>query len=179
MNKPEYYKLIGHSTVDKYIDFIHSNRLEFKQNLKYDREEYFIRSRTCFLIERFVNLNPKLYDKFFSISKDLYHLLKNEYGDGVIFNLQFSLLPNGGKILPHSDLGIGFAFSHRIHIPIITNQNNEFVIDEKKFHFKPGQIVEINNKKFHSVENLNTSLFHRIHIILDYAPLIYEKFIPK
>jgi hypothetical protein len=177
MNKPEYYRLIGYTDVKKYIDFIHDNRLEFKEVLTYNRADFFMKSKTFFLIERFLNHNPKIYDEFLTLSDNLFDLLKSQYGDGLIYNLQFSLLPDGSEIFPHYDVGLGFTFSHRVHVPIITNNNIIFSIGNKNFNFKSGEIVEINNKNEHSVQNLNTKTFYRIHLILDYLPLIYEKFI--
>jgi hypothetical protein len=177
MNKPEYFKNIGYDSPDKYIDFIHTHKLNFVEVNKYDRHEFFNGVKTFFLIERFVNQNPFLYDQFLDISKEFYSILNTEYGDGLIYNLQFSLLPNGSSILPHYDEGLGFTFSHRIHIPLITNENIVFSIDGCEHNFQKGKIIEINNKKKHSVKNLNIKTFYRVHIILDYLPLIYEKFI--
>ena len=57
---------------------------------------------------------------------------------------------------------------HRIHIPIITNDQVIFHIDKIPFFLEEGKVYEINNQKLHSVEN--NSNFDRVHLIIDILP---------
>ena len=83
-------------------------------------------------------------------------------------NVQFSLVPPKGKINEHYDTGLNFSLSHRLHLPIITNDDAFLYIDNKRFNLKVNQLVEVNNKQMHFVEN--NSDYDRIHLIIDYIP---------
>ena len=82
-----------------------------------------------------------------------------------------------GEIIPHVDLGLGFLFSHRIHIPLVTNQNVIFTVEDERFHLKRGHVYEINNSKLHSVQNKNDPTYNRVHLIFDYMTSEYIPFI--
>lgn len=174
MNKPEYVKylsLVDSKQYEEYIDFI-----IFKENNNYNREEFFEGCKTFFLVERFEIKNNELCKKFFDISKDLTKVLNDKFGEGSIYNIQFSLLPPQGKIKPHYDTGLIFSLSHRIHLPIVTNNESIFMIGNQEFKFKVNQLIEINNKKVHSVVNKSKDQ-SRIHLIVDYLPLKYSNYL--
>tara|TARA_Y100000004_G_scaffold27216_2_gene27738 strand:+ start:4360 stop:4893 length:534 start_codon:yes stop_codon:yes gene_type:complete len=174
MNKPEYVKylsLIDSKQYEEYIDFI-----IFKENNNYNREEFFDGCKTFFLVERFEIKNNELCKKFFDISKDLTKVLNDKFGEGSIYNIQFSLLPPQKKIKPHYDTGLMFSLSHRIHLPIVTNNESIFMIGNQEFKFKVNQLIEINNKKVHSVVNKSKDQ-SRIHLIVDYLPLKYSNYL--
>lgn len=65
--------------------------------------------------------------------------------------LQLARMAPGGKILKHSDKGGWATGLHRIHIPIITNPDVQFLMmadAEGNFvplHLAPGDVFEINN----------------------------------
>ena len=174
MNKPEYVKylsLIDSKQYEEYIDFI-----IFKENNNYNREEFFDGCKTFFLVERFEIKNNELCKKFFDISKDLTKVLNDKFGEGSIYNIQFSLLSPQKKIKPHYDTGLMFSLSHRIHLPIVTNNESIFTIGDQEFKFKVNQLIEINNKKVHSVVNKSKDQ-SRIHLIVDYLPLKYSNYL--
>lgn len=170
MNKPAYVKylsLIDSSQYNEYVDDI-----DFKENNNYNREKYFKGCKTFFLVERFEIKDNKLCEKFFNISKDLTKVLNDKFGEGSIYNIQFSLLSPQGSIKPHYDTGLLFSLSHRVHLPITTNNQSVFVIGDQEFRFKVNQLVEVNNKKIHSVKN-GSEIENRIHLIVDYIPTRY------
>ena len=169
MNKPNYIKYISIIDIDNYLKFV--NDIEFKKNIKYNRDQYFGKCKTYFLVERFEIKNIKLCKKFFKLSKQLTKTLNQVYGVGSIYNIQFSLLPPSSSIKPHYDYGLNFSLSHRVHLPIKTNNQSIFSIEDQHFNFKCNQLVEINNKREHSV--VNNSDIDRIHLIIDYIPERY------
>ena len=58
---------------------------------------------------------------------------------------------------------------HKIHVPILTNQNVSFYVDGVRYQFAEGEAVEVNNMGLHAVEN--RGLTDRIHLIFEYYDL--------
>lgn len=54
---------------------------------------------------------------------------------------------------------------HKIHIPLITNPDVHFLIEDQRFHLPAGEAVEVNNIKRHGGENAGTD--DRIHFIFE------------
>jgi hypothetical protein len=77
-----------------------------------------------------------------------------------------NLLPNG-EISEHRDKCFSLAHSHRLHIPIRTNENVLFNVNGETIHMKAGEIYEINNRRNHSVVNKGSQ--GRVHLILDWV----------
>lgn len=73
-------------------------------------------------------------------------------------------LPAGGEISGHSDSGANFHI-HKIHVPLVTNPETEFRIGSQVEHLQAGEIVEVNNKRFHAVKNDGEQ--DRIHFIFE------------
>lgn len=176
MNKPNFVKYLGIIDSEKYIKFINDNDIKFEQNLNYNRKNYFNTCKNFFLVEKFNIDNVKLVQDFFDISKDLCEILNNNFGNGTIYNVQFSLMPPKSEIKKHCDSGLTFTLSNRIHLPLKTNKDVIFSIGDQNFNFDSHKLIEINNKKEHSVINNSESEF-RIHLIIDYLPIKYAKYL--
>lgn len=112
--------------------------------------------------------------------RELYHELQAElqplldhiadfYQDnGFVVRLIFAKLLAGGKIPRHADGGFSLMNSHRIHIPIVTNEQNVFFVNGEEKNMRTGEIWEINNESVHMVENRSDE--DRIHLIVDWIP---------
>lgn len=87
---------------------------------------------------------------------------------GTIIRAMAANLLAGGRIKPHFDSSASFRRSHRIHVPITTNDRVRFMIDGKPFRLQIGQAYELNNQKTHSV--INSGSEDRITFIFDYMP---------
>lgn len=87
---------------------------------------------------------------------------------GTIIRAVAANLVAGGSITPHIDTLKSFAYGHRIHIPITTNNLVRFMIDGQPYRFEMGHVYEINNQITHSV--LNAGKEDRISFIFDYIP---------
>jgi hypothetical protein len=167
---------------DSYIESlleIFDNDYHEKHNELYNRPKYFRKTKCDFTITNFKMVNRKKYEKFANISSDLMETLKNSYGPGDFINIQIAKMKGGGVILPHTDSYLNFVFSHRIHIPLVTNENVIFTIDNEDFYLESGNVYEINNLKKHSVINNNPESFNRIHLIVDYLSSEYIPFLPQ
>lgn len=99
----------------------------------------------------------------------MHDLIGRHYAPGgTIIRAMAAKLLSGGRINPHFDSHETFRYSHRIHVPITTNNRVRFTIDGKPFHLEVGNAYEINNQKTHSV--INSGKEDRITFIFDYVP---------
>jgi hypothetical protein len=75
-------------------------------------------------------------------------------------------LKAGGRIALHKDAHPSFAASHRIHVPLVTNPDVDFVIRGLSNHLDEGIAYEVSNLDFHAVTNRGPD---RLHFIFDYT----------
>ena len=75
-------------------------------------------------------------------------------------------LKSGAMIKSHRDLNLCFEKGEaRIHIPVFTNPQVEFFIEEERINMKESESWYINANNFHRVSNLG--LTDRIHLVFD------------
>ncbi len=86
--------------------------------------------------------------------------------DGYYIRILFAMLKANSKITVHRDHGSSLVENHRIHIPIVTNDDVIFGVGGEKRNLKEGEIVEIDNSTDHWV--VNKSSEERIHLIVDW-----------
>ncbi len=99
----------------------------------------------------------------------MHGLIEHGYpAGGTIIRAMAAKLLAGGRINPHFDSHPTFRHSHRIHVPITTNNRVRFMIDGRPYRMQVGQAYEINNQKTHSV--INSAAEDRITFIFDYLP---------
>ena len=76
-----------------------------------------------------------------------------------------ALMP-GSEIKTHRDQGLGYQYGcFRLHIPIITDENVDFVVDGEKLDMQPGTLWYANFDLPHSVKHTGTT--RRIHLVID------------
>jgi aspartyl/asparaginyl beta-hydroxylase (cupin superfamily) len=109
------------------------------------------------------NKNSIVWD----IVENEFSLLSQKY-DGIIVRAMFANLLKGKSIDPHVDGGFLLENCHRLHLPIITNKNIDFIIENTSHYLREGIWYEFNNVKVHSVHN--KSDFDRIHLMVDIIP---------
>lgn len=96
-------------------------------------------------------------------------IIKRHYSiHGTVIRAMFAKLIAGGVIEEHMDKHPSFSVAHRIHVPLMTNDDVDFIIDDEIFHLKEGMAYEVSNLDFHSVKN--RSNVDRVHFIFDYVP---------
>lgn len=88
------------------------------------------------------------------------------YEQGVYPRVMLARMPAGGVIQPHRDANPAAKWPHKIHVPIMTNDQVIFRVDRAQYIIPEGEAVEVNNMGVHSVENRGTT--DRIHLIFEY-----------
>jgi len=108
--------------------------------------------------------NGKLFEK--DLVK-IASILNEHYGDGFIIRAILVKLVAGAEIPRHIDRTDSLSVCKRCHIPVSTNPNVFFQVDEEVRNMEEGQIWEINNaQKYHSVSNNSDQ--DRVHLIVDW-----------
>ena len=88
--------------------------------------------------------------------------------NGFIVRLILAKLVSGGKIPKHTDAGFSLLNCHRVHLPIITNDDVDFFVGGEQINMRVGELWEINNGTVHAVENRGSE--DRVHLIIDWMP---------
>jgi hypothetical protein len=87
---------------------------------------------------------------------------------GVVTRVQLARMQSGAVIRPHVDQSLMLVASHRVHLPLSTNEDVEFYIGAEPYHMDVGNVYELNNRLQHSVAN--NGQVSRVHLIVDYLP---------
>jgi Aspartyl/Asparaginyl beta-hydroxylase len=95
-------------------------------------------------------------------------IAKNYRPGGLILRAVLARLQPNCRIDNHIDIHPSFSIAHRIHVPLVTNPNVEFIVGGEPIATRPGHAFELNNKMAHSVANRGDC--SRVHLIFDYAP---------
>ena len=93
--------------------------------------------------------------------------LTEKYGIGYFIRCNLVQLLPGGTISEHRDMNFSLSHAHRVHVPIITNEQVFFCVGNEALNIPEGEIYEINNRRLHSVRNEGDEA--RVHLILDYV----------
>jgi hypothetical protein len=88
------------------------------------------------------------------------------YERGAFPRVMLARMAPGGVIHPHRDQNPAAKWPHKIHVPLLTNDDVTFHVDGKGHHFAEGEAVEVNNMGLHAVENRGST--DRIHLIFEY-----------
>ncbi len=86
---------------------------------------------------------------------------------GLILRAMVAKLVSGGEITEHMDGHGTFDISHRIHVPLVTNDQVDFKVRGVNHKLAEGVAYEISNVDYHGVSNRSAE--DRIHFIFDYA----------
>jgi hypothetical protein len=88
------------------------------------------------------------------------------YANGVFPRVMLARMAAGGMIQPHIDANPAAKWPHKIHVPLVTNEQVGFRIGDTTYHFPVGGAVEVNNLGPHAVRNDGET--DRIHLIFEY-----------
>ncbi|NMW32537.1 aspartyl beta-hydroxylase [Altererythrobacter sp. RZ02] len=75
-------------------------------------------------------------------------------------------LPAGERIGAHSDGQGSHAYTHKIHVPLISNPDAIFTVGDTAQHLEVGRAYEVNNIVHHSAINRGDE--DRIHLIFEH-----------
>lgn len=95
-------------------------------------------------------------------------LERHYHPNGTVIRAVIAKLLAGGVIETHEDSHPTFAVSHRIHVPLVTNDSVDFSVGGELFHLQEGIAYEISNLDAHGVHNRSDQ--DRLHFIFDYFP---------
>ena len=122
--------------------------------------------------EDFRHYNPTYHDLYSEFRKELkpiFDFISDHFGgDGYIVRALFARLKGHGRIDTHTDGLFSLLKCHRIHIPIVTNDQVVFTIGGESKVLGEGEMWEINNATLHAVDNNSDE--DRIHLIIDWVP---------
>lgn len=107
------------------------------------------------------------YKELFSCYLDsVISIVKEHLGEVSVKQAMFTRLAGNTVIGRHKDKGSLTAKTHRIHVPVVTNPQCLFTIEDEVRHLESGQIWLIDNvNRYHSVENKADT--DRVHLIID------------
>jgi len=110
-----------------------------------------------------------LYDELEDEVRPLVDYISRYYkNNGFVVRMLLAKLLAGGKIPHHTDAGYSLLSCHRVHVPLITNDDVTFTVGGERKTMRAGEFWEINNGVDHAVENQGDQ--DRIHIIIDWMP---------
>ncbi len=170
----ENFKYIGKLKIKSFKDKINNFNKKLWDDFNFRQKTFEVHKETktipLIFDTDFRLKNPTYLDKY-NIFENEFKIIKNKftkiYGKGFIIRAILVMLKSNSKIDRHIDSGESLSVCHRVHIPIITNKNVLFEIDNEIKDLKEGEMWEINNsEKFHSVTN--NSDVNRIHLIVDW-----------
>lgn len=87
---------------------------------------------------------------------------------GVVLNIQLARMMPGAVIPMHTDSSTLLTSSYRLHVPLKTNSDIHFMVDDERIIMQQGRLYNLNNRVPHWVENRSNQ--ERIHLIIDYLP---------
>ena len=93
--------------------------------------------------------------------------LIRDNGSGYFIRASLVRLGAGCAIAEHRDMNFSLTHSHRIHLPIITNDQVSFTVGKETICMREGALTEINNRRTHSVRNDGRQ--DRVHLVLDFV----------
>lgn len=91
------------------------------------------------------------------------------YACGAFPRVMLARMAPGGIIKPHRDANPAAKWPHKIHVPLLTNEQVTFFVEGIGYHFREGEAVEVNNMGVHAVANAGAT--DRIHLIFEYYDL--------
>ncbi|MCC7248386.1 MAG: aspartyl/asparaginyl beta-hydroxylase domain-containing protein [Lysobacter sp.] len=88
------------------------------------------------------------------------------YANGAFPRVMLARMAPGGEIKPHRDANAAAKWPHKIHIPLLTNDQVTFFVDGTGYRMPEGEAAEVNNMAVHAVRNDGDT--DRIHLIFEY-----------
>lgn len=114
-------------------------------------------------------LELPIYAEFAEVVQPIVDHIADYYQDnGFVVRILLAKLRAGAKIEEHVDSGYSLLTVHRVHIPVITNDETVFFVGGESKQMRAGEFWEIDNSKTHAVEN--NSGEDRVHMIVDWMP---------
>jgi hypothetical protein len=106
------------------------------------------------------------YERFSTYIEEVISMAADRIGKTKVQQAMLTKL-NANTVIPrHKDVGPITAKTHRIHVPVITNTQCIFTVENESKNLEAGHIWIIDNVgRYHSVENKGQQ--DRVHLIID------------
>lgn len=114
-------------------------------------------------VPSFLCKDDTLWELVSPILKDLESKNKGRVARATLVNL-----PSMQLVTPHYDKALYTHVIKRFHIPIITNNDTLFSVDDQHVNMKLGECWRVNNKLLHGVYNFGST--NRVHLMVDIIP---------
>ncbi|MCD0486917.1 aspartyl/asparaginyl beta-hydroxylase domain-containing protein [Pedobacter sp. MC2016-14] len=88
------------------------------------------------------------------------------YAKGYFTRVMLAKMLPGSSIPSHIDGKLNMWAAHKIHVPLITNDQAEFSVAGQTYYFEKGKSYEVNNAAKHWAKNNGDTA--RIHLIFEY-----------
>lgn len=174
--KTDFFNHLGTADVGDLVERVKDIPDSLWDSENRDKPNKFARlNDTCHIIFRFLarpdsmfdfHDHPVLWDEW----KDALLPIMEQAAKGLGYEnycfprVMLARLPAGGEVSRHSD-GEASHYVHKIHVPLITNEETVFHVGTQSMHMPVGEIYEVNNKRIHSVRN--DGRHDRIHLIFE------------
>lgn len=129
-------------------------------------------------VERGVNNTSITHAYIAEQARGIFDIVKINYPDCVFFRGEIAALRPGISATLHKDRRWFHEHSHRLHVPLITNDQCMNFFAGREYHLNVNTLYEINNRIPHGAYNKGTST--RIHCIMDLMPRVhYERMLAE
>ncbi len=88
-----------------------------------------------------------------------------DYSHPAYPKVMLARLAAGYSIDRHKDVARSNLYTHKIHIPLVTNPQVKFMVDNSVHFLMEGKAYEVNNIVSHAVDN--SGKIDRIHFIFE------------
>ena len=184
VRKPDAVQKLGMVPTERLVSLV--SRLSEEAWAKEDagkENDFAVFHHTRHLIFRFIagNRNPEnfysnpAWDVWRAELEPVMHAAIRPYAfrKPVFAKAMLARLQAGHEIDRHRDGAGSNLCCHKIHVPLVTNPDATFLVDETHYHLEPGHAWEVNNIKPHGARNLGSE--DRIHFIFEVFDGVYSE----
>ncbi len=174
--KTDFFRSLGTADVDALIERVKTIPGSLWESENESKPNKFARlNDTNHIIFRFLNSAQNMFDysdhpELWDDWQDLLSPIMDQaaqslgYEDYRFPRVMLAKLAAGGEVSRHSD-GEASHFIHKIHVALTTNEKTTFHVGDESMQMPVGEIIEVNNKRIHSVKNDGD--LERIHLIFE------------
>lgn len=119
-------------------------------------------------MERGVNNTSVSHRYLYDLAKGMLQVVQGHYPGCVFLRGELAALRPGMAATLHRDRRWFHEHSHRLHVPLITNDKCKNIFVDKEYHLNVGTLYEINNRVPHGAYNNGDET--RVHCIIDMMP---------
>ena len=116
--------------------------------------------------------NPTYLNEFRLLEQEMTPLLEcvaNIYeNEGHVIRAFFTKLLPGESVAARTNTAFSLLHSHRIYLPIETNNDVSVIVGGERKYMQVGEMWEINNATVHNIENRGDTA--HIHLVVDWVP---------